>query len=279
MRANLAPAIAVAIMCFALYRWAYLRSKRTYVRAMLVAASVVIMIPSLLFASNYVLWIPYAPWFYRFHALPDVEILSGLAMGLLGIMFASSKLRPAKLNVPILTVCAAGAAALVIAPFAKQIFYSLDYSKLEDKWCDGVCLQTSGCTCVPACAATVIRMLGEKVTEKELAREAGTILTGTEYWYLERALNRRGYKPHLTHLKSIRQAPIPSIVGVKIGETGHVVVLFRKDKKGAEIGEPMRGRRYYTWEMIRDCYKPDGMCITISNTSKRGRPEQNPSPG
>lgn len=223
-------------------------------------------LPAVLFASNYALCIPYAMWFYEFHALPGAEITAGLVTGILGVMSASAKLRTGKLNAPILAVCGLITLTLVLTPFYKQLLYSVDYGALGDKWQDGVCLQSTKYTCVPACAVTYMRLHGWPATEKQLARAMGTTSRGTEMWYLMRALRKRGYEPQFSHVRSVKDAPVPSIIGVHIGDIGHVVVLLSKDKTGATVGEPLNGRHRYTWPVLIRRYTPDGTCITIKNT-------------
>jgi predicted double-glycine peptidase len=257
------PALLIGILAFTLFRLAYIRYSTTGARAGLILTGILLATPAVMFASNYVLLIPCASWFCDWHALPGIESISGLIGALLGIMFASSKLRPGRLNTPILIACVMMALGLLIAPFAKQLCYGVDYSTLEDKWKSGICLQTSSYTCVSACVATLIRMQGGHITEPELARSAGATVTGTEFWYLKRALRKRGYEPQFRNIRSAREAPIPSIVGVTVTGINHVVVLLDKDAEGVTIGEPLRGRREYSWSVFRKCYRPDGTCITI----------------
>jgi ABC-type bacteriocin/lantibiotic exporter with double-glycine peptidase domain len=141
---------------------------------------------------------------------------------------------------------------LLIAPFWKQLFCKLDYSKLGDRWNNGVCLQTSGTSCVPACCATVVSLLGGRITERELAMEAGTTSRGTEIWYMMRAMPGHGYKiePHVA--KSVKDIPAPSILGLKAG--GHVIVLMSKSDAGPDIGNPLGQRRQYTWSAFEKAY-------------------------
>lgn len=256
-------ALLIGILTFSIFRLAYIRYSTVAARVGLILLGAVLAVPAVLFSSNYLLLLPYGDWFYNLHALPGVEMSSGLVGAMLGVMFASSKLRPAKLNAPILALCTVLASVLLITPFAKQLFWGMDYSKLHDKWEDGICIQTSDRTCVPACIATIIRMQGGHITEPELARAAGTTKRGTEAWYMMRALKKWGYKPCYKRLRSVKDAPVPSVVGVSLGEVKHVVVILAKDKKSVTIGEPLRGRHTYTWRVFRKCYHPDNACITI----------------
>lgn len=263
MKALFVPAVLLGLLSFVLVRRAYTRCSILGARASIAAVALVLAVPAVLITSNYLLLLPYARWFQEMRALPCAEVSSGLVGAILGVLFASSRLRPGRLNLPVLVVCTLVAASLLLAPFARQLLYGIDYSTLEHKWDNGVCLQTSGHTCVPACAATLIRIDGGRVTEPELAQAAGTTRTGTETWYLTRALRARGYEPHYRHLRSVRQAPVPSIVGVRVGSIHHVVVLLDKDRRGITIGEPLRGRRTYTWEQFMRFYRPGGLCIVV----------------
>ena len=231
-------------------------------------------IPAVLFVSNYLLYIPYAKWFYEFHTKPGIETAAGFAAGMLGVMYASAKLRPARLNPPILAACTLITMGLLVTPFAKQLFFATDYTSLENKWKDDICIQTSGYTCVPACAATVVKSQGGNLTEPQLARDAGTTKRGTEVWYLIRALRRKGFESKLNRTRSIQDAPVQSIVGVSIGRTGHVVVLLSKDKYGVTIAEPLRGRCHYSWADFKFCYKPDGTYITIKKLDRLKAPSR-----
>ncbi len=265
MRINLIPAVLISVVTFVVFRAAYLRWASKPARVGLVLVAAVLMVPGVWFVSNYLLLIPCADWFIEFHALPGVEALSGLVGGMLGIMFASSKLRPDPLNRPVLLVCGALALGLVITPFVKQLFFSVTYyGDLKSEWNDGVCLQSTGYTCVPACCVTVIRLLGGSVTEPELARAAGSCVGGTECWYMKRALRKRGYELTFVNIRKASEAPVHSIVGVKVGSLGHVVVFLDKDKRGVTVGEPLSGRKYYTWSKFQRRYNPERMCFVIT---------------
>lgn len=264
MRANFIPALFLACLCFVIFRAAYLRCAKVASRWVIGLLAAALAVPAVLFASNYILLVPFADWFIELHALPGAEISAGLATGLLGVMFASARLRPDSLNRPILIVCSLLALGLVIAPLAKQLFYSVDYyDTLVDHQQDGVCIQSGGHTCVPACCATVVRLLGGKASEPQLARAMGCTVDGCEIWYIKRALRKLGYEPRFPHLKSVRKAPVNSIVGVKVGPNGHVVVVMAKDSKGLTVGEPLSGRKDYTYAKFNKRYRPGGFCIVI----------------
>lgn len=263
MKIYFIPAIVLSVISFVVFRSLYLKTSSGLIRVILVLTAAALSTPAVWFTSNYALCIPYADWFFDFHTISGIEATSGLVGSMLGVMFASSKMRPNKLNGYILAVCSIMSAIILTAPFAKQLYYWPECIALEDKWEDGVCLQTSGYTCVPACAATLIRMQSGKVTEKELAIEAGSTPRGTEVWYLARALRKRGYEHKFKTLESVKDAPIPSILCVILTGVPHVVVLLEKDEQGVVIGEPMSGKKKYSWKVFQRCYHPSNSCITI----------------
>lgn len=261
MKANLIPTAAAAYLVFILFFRLYLRSS-VIARIGLTFLSLLLAVPAVLFISNYVLLIPYASWFYKFHAMPGVEISSGLIGAIIGILFASSKLRPGKLNAPILAICTTGAVILLITPFAKQIIFGVNYSGLKDTWKDRVCLQSSGYTCVPASIATIARLQGGHLTERELAQAAGTTRRGTEIWYMVRALRAKGYELRYRRC-SIRKATVPSMIGVNLGNIGHAVVLMKRHGDEVVIGDPMKGEHSYSISNFEKYYHPGNSCVTI----------------
>jgi len=268
MRANFIPALLLACAFFVAFRAAYLRCSRPLARALIGLIAAALAVPAVLFASNYLLEVPFETWFVEAHSLPGAEISSGLIGAMLGVMFASSQLRPGKLNRPILMFCSALAFGLLIAPFGKQLFFSVDYyDNFKNTWRDGVCVQSGGHTCLPSCCATVLRTLGTRVTEHRMARAMGCTVYGCETWYVRRALRKMGYEPRFSHLKSIRRAPINSILGVKIGSLGHVVVVLAKSERGVTVGEPLIGRMEYTWEKFERHYHPNGFCMVIRKSA------------
>lgn len=263
MKANLLPAIVTAIICFVMFRSLYYRWANPLARAALIFVSLILATPAVLFASNYVLSLPYAPWFIEAHAIPGAEIGSGCIAALLGVMFSSAKLRPNPLNRPLLIICTILVSLLVFTPFLKQLISHSDYTAQKESWKDGVCMQSTDHTCLPACSATVIHLLGGQVSEQEIARAAGTSNSGTESWYFLRTIRKRGYDAHFSCLTSLRDAPVPSIVGVWVGNIGHVVVLLKKDQQTVTVGDPLLGRKDRTWESFEKRYKPTGTCMTI----------------
>lgn len=111
---------------------------------------------------------------------------------------------------------------------------------------DGVVLQTTGYTCVPASAATCLRSLGIEATEAGLAREAYTSTTGTSFerigWVIGRRLKGSGWT--WRHVGKARWGDLkaPALLDVDLGGLRHAVAFlgFTPDGK-ARIGDPLCG--------------------------------------
>jgi biotin operon repressor len=255
-------AVFIAILGFVLFRTLYLRCNRTWMRFALMATSVVLSVPAVLFLCNYMWEVPSGAWFFSFHSLPAIEASSGSVGTLLGVMFAHAKLHPHRLNLPVLAASVVVGIILLLVPFGKQLFYTkVEYSGLKNVWKDGVCKQTSGTTCMPASFATVVRLIGGNITEQELAREAGTNSGGTEVWYLIRVLRRHGYEVDIRTAKSLKDASAPAVIG--LGIMGHVVVLMSKTDTGPEIGDPIGYHRKYTWKDFEEGYEPKPVYFVV----------------
>lgn len=256
-------AIGLAITSFVFLRLVYQRSKAAPLRAALVLFACFLTTPSLMFLCNYILNTPSGNWFYYYHSLPGIESSSGLVGALLGVVTASINRNPRWVKIPILIVSILLAMPLIMAPFAKKILYKLDYSTLENRWTKGICKQSSPSTCVPASCATVIKLLGGNVSERELAIEAGTTRRGTELWYMMRSLRKHGFQMNAYAASSLKDAPTPCILGVKVGRAGHVVVMISKNAAGPEIGDPSGIRKHYTWAVFERGYHPNNQYFCI----------------
>ena len=58
----------------------------------------------------------------------------------------------------------------LLIPYVKPMLRPPDWKHFEDRWSEGVCLQTSESSCGPACAATLLRRGGKTATEEQIAR-------------------------------------------------------------------------------------------------------------
>jgi hypothetical protein len=91
-----------------------------------------------------------------------------------------------------------------------------------------------------------LRQLGKPATEKQLAQESFTSRSGTENWYLARALRRRGVQVRFRlEQDGNKPWPVPSIAGVRLpnsGGAGHFITILGRVGDKYIIGDPLEGR-------------------------------------
>ena len=188
----------------------------------------------------------------------------GLPAGIVHARLASSK-------PPLRHLLCAGVIAvtiaLVAAPWTKQILLPLPDSQLQDRWGGGVCLQSTPSTCGPCAAATVLRTFGVEISESELARDSYSTATGTEVWYLARALRAHGVEAEFEQFDPANDNyPLPSVAGVRVGGPsgfGHFVALFGRTVEGVVVGDPLSGREVLSMAEFRERYTPTGFFLVI----------------
>lgn len=119
---------------------------------------------------------------------------------------------------------------------------SAEYSAL---WRDNVCMQSTMSSCGPASAATLLKAMGYAITERELARDSFTTRTGTEVWYLARALQRRGFTVRYRMTTGApTPLPHPAIAGTWFAGSkgaGHFIAILDKTRDHYLIGDPLVG--------------------------------------
>ncbi|HEY3332674.1 MAG TPA: cysteine peptidase family C39 domain-containing protein [Capsulimonadaceae bacterium] len=234
-----APTFVLGVVIYAITLRRFAWPKAPVTRMAVALGVLIAALPGAAFAIYYMHWFDKAALFYEFRALPGTELT---AAGLGFSIGAVAALGHTKLVRGVLQV--AGALILVIflsVPYIKPVVWPLDYGALKDEVSGKVTRQTSSSTCGPACASTLLRAAGLHATEAEMARECYTSSSGTENWYLTRALRRRGLavqsivRPHPTSL------PYPSMAGLGFGGGGHFVTVLGKTKQGYIIGDPLSG--------------------------------------
>jgi ABC-type bacteriocin/lantibiotic exporter with double-glycine peptidase domain len=156
------------------------------------------------------------------------------------------------------------------APYLKQIFLLPDWNGFSDRWSEGVCLQSSESSCGPASTATLLKLAGKPVTEKEIAQESFTSRRGTENWYLIRTLRHHGLNVHYSIGKQNQTSfSFPSIVGVRLGGksgAGHFITILGKSGNRYVVGDPLSGREELDETQLQDRYYFTGFSIvTASN--------------
>jgi len=155
---------------------------------------------------------------------------------------------------------------------------------LNDRWTRGVCRQTSGSTCSPAAAATLLRACGIDTTEREMADLCLTSNAGTSMHGLYRGLKLKtagsGWDvvPITGSADDLRRLPGPLLltVGLAADAEGyvdprfirqwgwapglrHTVVLFGfTDRNEVDIGDPNVGRERWGADGLKTLYRGQG---------------------
>jgi hypothetical protein len=252
----LLPTVGVAAALFWVGRKARGRTRAASAAAGWVLVGLGLTVPAALYAAYYGHWFDRAAWFYQLRSLRGSELLAGGVGFLAGYGQAwIGKTRALKVigasGLPMIAV------VLVAIPYLKPMLLPLDTSQMQDRWQDKVCRQSTPSTCGPSCVATILKVYGIAGTEREIARECFTCATGTENWYMARALRRRGLKARFVVTDPQAEPPgYPAIAGwdqATMG-VGHFVTLLAPAEEGHVIGDPVRGRIVVTEAEIKRGY-------------------------
>jgi hypothetical protein len=222
-------------------------------------------VPGILFAAYYTKLLGEPIWLYRFRAVEGTE-LTAAGIGLLAGFVHQARHHHPLLRRQFRTFTVPMIFALVmVVPYVKPIVKPLDGRQLQERWEDGVCIQSTASTCGPASAATIARALGKHVTEAELAHESLTCAGGTENWYLARALRKRGFHVEFQKLPpDASEFPTPAIAGVKLAQgTGHFIALIAKAGTNYLAGDPLTGKLVAPLSELQAEYKFTGFFLTL----------------
>lgn len=236
-----------------------------------VAVGIVLAIPAIIYDLYYTKLFGEPIWLYRIRAMPGTELLASPAGLLAGWVQGRMvpQLRLSSLGRRFLVPVVFG---LVISlPHLKPLFRPLRSSTLREAWKGEACLQSTPSTCGPAAAATIVRRLGGRVLESELAREAFTCSSGTENWYLARTLRRHGFQTDF-HLSDPSTVPLPTIAGVRLkslGNAGHFIALLERDGDKLVYADPMEGLSTNTLADLEGPYKFTGFFMVIQATASK----------
>lgn len=136
-----------------------------------------------------------------------------------------------------------------------------------EEWKDGVCLQSDGYTCGPA-AATIFRLHGIDLSEREVSRQVMLSALGSTPWYLLRCLRRNGLEARLIWESTPGAIPpVPSIAAVRLLEADgtpgirHFITILAATPETLTIGDPLGGRFTWDYAMARGSYQFTGLYI------------------
>ncbi|GAA5127463.1 hypothetical protein GCM10023212_32380 [Luteolibacter yonseiensis] len=146
-----------------------------------------------------------------------------------------------------------------------MIMSPLDRSGLKATWEDGACLQSTESTCGPASAASIMRFLGYRASEREVAAAAFTTSSGTEAWYLARYFRARGLSPRFDFRETFDlSAGLPAIVGVRMAGFGHFIAVLEVREGMVTFVDPLSGKRTLTEEEFRDTHEFTGFHLSVT---------------
>jgi hypothetical protein len=255
------PTVLLALLLFYLGCFLFSRLRSRLVRSLFIVTALVLGLPALLMAACYLHFLDRAAWFYEWRSLPMSELSASLAGLFAGAVCAMIRRgTPLSRYIIILPVLILG----IAGPHLKPVIAPLSADQFQDRWSNGVCLQSTSSSCGAASAATVFRHYGLNLTESEIARECFTYAGGTENWYLARAFRKRGF--HVRYVCSrqpLDRIPLPCIAGVQLGCVGHFIAVLSETETTYVIGDPMTGRRECPKDQVLDHYGFTGFFMVI----------------
>lgn len=231
-----AAGVTFSVAAFAAtYRYLALRKLGTRLAFLIAFGS--LAIPSVLFAVYYLHILPEREWFYEFRSWTGTELL----VVFLGCAAAATaSLLPRIL----LAVPLAGLLVFGAVPYVKPVVSPIREDVFREMWDGDACLQSTASTCGPASVATILRHLGMKVSEKDVARAAFSSATGTEAWYLARYVRSLGFRPRFEFRSGVSaDSEFPAVVGVRIGSAGHFIALLDISDGIATFSDPLSGMK------------------------------------
>ena len=180
-------------------------------------------------------------------------------------------LKTRQLRILVVLLAAVSEVYLALMPFLMPALAEPYFRRLKcviDS--DGVCIQSTGYTCVPAATVTVLRRLGFEATEGEIAILARMPLwEGAHFGLLEAGLKKR-YGPQglrfvnrqFGTVEELRKA-VPALVSSKeIPGVGHCVAVLEVTDSEVVIGDPTGGYRKLSHEYFMKIW--DGWGIALS---------------
>jgi predicted double-glycine peptidase len=257
--------VPVFVFAIVLFRTGSVLEKKTVSRAgrvCLFGASILLSLPSFLFALYYTHLFDSAVWFYSFRTWPYTELVIA-GCGLLGEVL-NSWFGPETLGER--AIVPAALSVLLMIPFVKPLLDPIDLEQLSER-CEGeVCMQSTHSTCGPSSSATILKLFGQTASERGLARECLTSRGGTKIWYIARAIKRRGLRASvqiqsLDHLSP----PSPAIAGVVLpGGAGHFIAIINTTPDTVTIGDPMKGKLVVKRDDLSSVYHFTGFFLAIN---------------
>jgi hypothetical protein len=267
MNYMLIPTCGLALILFAAGLLAG-RATKGFALGLLSILGLVIAIPGVIFAVYYLKILGEPIWLYQFRSLPFTELSASGAGFMAGLLHGKFSTRERFRRI-VGSWFFPGILGLgLFIPYVKPLVRPPNWKHFQERWSEGVCLQTSESSCGPACAATLLRRGGRTATEEEIARTSFTSRDGTENWYLARTLRRYGMQVQFKFASDFNSMwPVPSIAGVRLpasGNTGHFITVLDRTGDSYVIGDPLEGRIVRSRAELRETYEFTGFFMRVS---------------
>ena len=164
--------------------------------------------------------------------------------------------------------------AFCVIYFGPSIWIHHELKNLQTTFSkDGICIQTTGFTCGPAAAVTVLRQLGIEAQESDLAiMSKCTPKGGTTNELLVSAIKKlygkKGIDCSTISLDSIEQLKenCPLIAVIKLSSVvSHYTVALEVIDDKVIIGDPVGGKKDWSYENFKNKCWPVGIVIKRNN--------------
>lgn len=258
MIVNLTGMLSVAATAAAfIATWNLTKNRKPAIRAAFLSLSILLSLPSLLFAVYYLRILPEWAWFYTLRSWPGSEFLA-LFVGCAGGCVAAFLPR-LLMGFPLFA-----AMAIAAVPYLKPILSPLPDEIFAEQWQDSVCLQSTPSTCGPASVCTILKSFGVESSEQKIARTAFSYTGGTEAWYLARFARGMGCTPRFDFRNTFAtDVALPALVGVHRGRMGHFIAVLALDGDRVTLADPLKGREQLSLADFRKRYDFTGFHLSI----------------
>jgi hypothetical protein len=253
--------ILLSLCLFGLGLWLCGRKKSGYLTLLLFVFGAILALPGLLYALYYAHLFEPASWFLELRISPHSELLAagiGFFAGVIQRVLAPETPK-SKLAVPTLAL------GIIFIPFLKSFLDPVDLLRLHTNCRGESCLQSTPSTCGPSSAAALLIHYGVPASERDLARDSFTSNSGTEIWYLARALRKRGFQTEIIvqNPREIRPQT-SSIAGVALPfGTGHFIAILDHNDDTWVVMDPLQGVVALPDTAFQRAYKFTGVFLGV----------------
>lgn len=157
-------------------------------------------------------------------------------------------------------------------PVLKPFVARLPLGVLSDIWDGEICEQSTPSTRGAALSTILLKSLGIRATEAEVAAAAPSHMGGTEAWYLARYIRLRGLEARLLNGNGFEpNMATPCLLRVRLGTVGHFIPLLGQSEEKFIIGDPLSGKAILTREEPSERYHLTGHCMTVGKLTLPGK--------